>query len=113
VLKATELLALCGSDAAAQRECLHYIKGVRSGLFAQKLFSTLYPAQKGIDPPSEIKAAFLRPLVCVPEGETDEQVRDHVVAHIKKTSPDKLEASAGFHVILALCTVYQCKAPQQ
>ncbi len=95
----------------AQRECLQYIKGVRSGLFAQRLYSYLYSLQKRIDPPSEIKAVLVVPLICVPDSETDEEVRDRVVAQIKKMLPDGLEASAGFSVLLALVENYQCRAP--
>lgn len=112
VLKTKELLSLCSSDRAEQRECLQYIKGVRSGVFAQKLFSVLYIGQKRVDPPNEIKAAFLRPLICVPDGEADEHVRDRVIAHIKGLSPEHLEGSAGFAVMIALGTVYPYKPPQ-
>lgn len=68
--------------------------------------------QKRIDPPNEVKAAFLQPLICVPDSESDEQVRDRVVAHVESMSTEQLEASAGFSVMLALGANYQCKPDQ-
>jgi hypothetical protein len=108
-LKAKELLTLCLGESKSEPACLHYIKGVRSGVNAQKLFTVLYIQNKRIDPPTEIKAAFLRPLICVPDAESDQAVRDRVVDELKRMPAQQLDASAGFLVMIALGTAYQCK----
>ena len=108
VLLARELLSMCAQEVT-QRECLQYIKGVRSGLFAQQLFSFMNSKRRKIDTPSEIKALILEPLICVPDSEPDEEVRDRVVAEVKRMQPEELDASAGFLVLLALVKNYRCK----
>jgi len=104
-----ELLALCSGEASSPSGCLQYIKGVRSGVHAQKLFSVLYLSQKHIDPPVEIKAIFLRPLICVPEADSDESVRDRVVSGLTSMPAKMLDAEAGFIVMMSLATTYPCE----
>lgn len=108
MVKLKELVALCDGDLNAQRECTQFIRGVRSGVFAQRLFSIVALRHRRLEAPIEMQTVLVQPAICVPETESDEAVREKVMLHSKKQPTEQLEASAGSHVLAALAGSYRC-----
>jgi hypothetical protein len=110
-IKFKELLTLCEGDAAAQRECDQFIRGVASGVYAQQLLSIVAYRKYQDSLPKEVVAFLGYPALCIPEGETDEAIRQNVIQYSKEDREQRLNASAGSQVLLALGNNYICRKP--
>lgn len=108
-LTAQDLLMLCRGNDMQRLECASFIKGVRSGAHAQRLFIGFTLVESKTEPPSGLKPLLLGEPFCLPDDFSNEKVINAVVTFIGKLPEPKRKTAAGFSVILALNNQYPCR----
>lgn len=106
---AQDLFVLCRGSDTQRLECASFVKGVRSGAHAQRLFIGFTFVENKTEPPNILKPLLLREPFCLPQHFSDENVVNSVVDFIENMPKPKRKSAAGFAVVLALNNQYPCR----
>lgn len=107
--KAKDLLKLCKGSSDEKSECSSYIRGVRAGMHAQRLFIVFNLSEAKEHPSSVLRRQLGGEPFCLPPDYEHEDVVNSVVTFIEGIPGEKQEMAAGFAVILGLNNRHACK----
>ena len=87
--KGQELKALCDSQSKQDNtKCMTFIKGVRGGMFAQRLFLGFTHNSLKITMPPQLKSMLLKEPFCIPPSESDSSIGKKIAQYLSEI-PEK------------------------
>lgn len=107
---AIEFRSQCGDVKPRPDSCVQFVRGVRAGLTAQRMFMYMWLTRKNIPIESEVKKLLAIEQFCLPPGITDEKLTEVAISYIDANAGDEAadKAGAGFMVMMAIAKNFIC-----
>jgi hypothetical protein len=106
--RSADFISDCGPAKPRTDSCISFVRGVRAGETAQRLFMyqllNLYELPIS---PQIGKMLALEPF-CLPAGTSDADLAEIAISFIGSHDKDVLKANAGYSVLIAIATKYKC-----
>lgn len=100
----------CGSAQPRSATCVAFVRGVRAGLTAQRMFIYKMLNHHNVSIQPEILKMLFLEQFCLPPGTSDAELAETAISYIDSSANQKGsdQAGAGFMVMMSIASKYRC-----